>query len=106
MRERGGRESRANECRPKPVRAAWSDRAGRRFARRLPSLLAGIDLDQLVQHLQRVLARALEGVAADDRTVAAAVADAARLVVDAVEILRGTAGEDDDALAVEAGLHD
>ncbi len=34
--------------RPKPVRAAWSDRDGRVQGRRLPLLLALIDLDQLV----------------------------------------------------------
>jgi hypothetical protein len=46
-------------------------------------LLALIDLDQGVEHLQRLLARTLEGVAADDRAVAAAVADGARFVEDA-----------------------
>ena len=48
----------------------------------------------------------LEGVAADDRAIAAAVADGAGLVIDAVEILGRAAGEDDDAPAGEARLHD
>src|SRR6187551_3825411 len=45
------------------------------FPRPLVSLhLALVDADDLVEHVERLLARALEGVAADDRAVGAAVA--------------------------------
>src|SRR3546814_9453342 len=56
-------------------------------------LLALVDADELVQHGNRFVARALEGVAADDRAVAAAVADVARVLIDSVRALGRTAGE-------------
>src|SRR5258707_9694114 len=68
-------------------------------------VLALVDPDDLVEHLERLVARPLEGVAADDRAVAAAVADGAHLVHDAILVLRLAAREDDDAAAVESGLH-
>jgi hypothetical protein len=45
------------------------------------SHLALIDADDLVEHVERLVARALEGVAADDRAVGATVAQAADLGV-------------------------
>src|SRR5258708_16999446 len=69
-------------------------------------VLAFVDADDLIEHLERLVARPLEGVAADNRAVAAAVADGAHLVHDAILVLRLAAREDDDAAAVEAGLHD
>src|SRR3954471_24399278 len=69
-------------------------------------VLALVDADDLVEHLERLVARPLERVAADDRAIAAAVADGAHLVHDAVLVLRLAAREDDDAPAVEAGLYD
>jgi hypothetical protein len=65
-------------------------------------LLAEVDVDDLVEQGQRFVAGALEGVAADDGAVAAAVADVARVLVDGVAALGGAAGEDDEAPAVEA----
>ena len=65
-----------------------------------------IDLDDLGQHVQRLLLRSLEGIAANDRAIAAAVADCSHFGEDAVEVLRLAAREDDDATAVEGGLHD
>ena len=49
--------------------------------------------------------RPLERVAADDAAVGAAVAQAADLLIDAVEVLRLAAGEHHDAAAVERALH-
>jgi hypothetical protein len=49
--------------------------------------LALIDADDLVEHVERLVARALEGVAADDRTIGAAVAQAADLGEQAFEVL-------------------
>src|SRR4029077_14259031 len=70
------------------------------------SVFALIDLNDLVEHGQGLLLRPLEGVAADDRAVGAAVADRAHLGEDAVEVLRLAARKDDDAPAVKGGLHD
>src|SRR6185437_2118692 len=74
--------------------------------RRRVSALALVDANPAVEQLQRLVARALEGVAADDRAVAAAVADGARLGEDAAVVLGLAAGEHDDAPPVEAGLDD
>ena len=70
------------------------------------SVFALVDFDDLVEHGQGLLLRPLEGVAADDRAVAAAVADRAHLGEDAVEVLGLAARKDDDAPAVKGGLHD
>src|SRR3954467_13304787 len=70
------------------------------------SRLAEVDVDDLVQHLQRGFLRTLEGIAANDAAVGAAVADAAHLLEHAVEVLRLAAGEHHHAPAVEGGLHD
>ncbi len=50
--------------------------------------LALVDADDLVEHVEGLGARALEGVAADDRAVGAAVAQAADLGEQAFEVLR------------------
>src|ERR1700742_116098 len=76
---------------------------------RAPSLtysLALINLNDLREHGQGLLARALEGVATDDGTVGAAIAQAADFFIQPVQALGLTAREDDDAAAAEAGLHD
>src|SRR3569832_1267847 len=67
--------------------------------------LALVDADELVEHRQRLVARALEGVAADDRSFAAAVADVARVLIDRVGALGRTAREDVDPPSGEARLH-
>src|SRR3954447_21831752 len=59
--------------------------------------LALIDPDDRLEHLQRVLLRPLERVAADDAAVGAAVAQAADLLVDRLDaVLRLAAGEHHD----------
>src|SRR5213080_2866220 len=58
--------------------------------------LALIDPDDLVEHVERLLARALEGVAADDRTVGPAIAQAADLGEQAFEVLGLAAREHHD----------
>src|SRR5258706_11341356 len=68
--------------------------------------LALVDLQDGVEHLQGIGARPLEGVAADDRAGGAAIAQSADLVVKTIEILGLAAREHDQALAVEARLHD
>src|SRR5690606_32487177 len=67
--------------------------------------LSFVDADELVEHRERLLAVALEGIAADDRAVAATVADGAGIVIARTLALLGTPGEDDDPPAVEGGLH-
>src|SRR3954466_13770807 len=69
-------------------------------------LLAGVDVHHLAQELDRLFARALEGVAAHDRPERSAVAEAADLGEDLVRPLGLAAGEDHHPLAVEAALHD
>src|SRR5690606_39864784 len=70
------------------------------------SALALVDLHDGVEHLERLGARPLERVAADDGPGAAAVADRARHLEDAFGIARRTAGEHYQTAPVEAGLHD
>src|SRR6516162_3319500 len=70
------------------------------------SVFSLIDLDDLAQHVERLPLRPLEGVPADDRAVATAVADGTHLGKDAVEILGLAAREDDDPPAVKGRLHD
>ena len=60
-----------------------------------------INLDDVIEHRERFFLGALEGVAADDGPVAAAVADGGDFLVDAVEILGFSARENDDPLAVK-----
>src|SRR3546814_21135542 len=55
--------------------------------------------------LQRLLARPLETVAADDGTGAAAVADLLDFLDQALRSLGGAAGEYDESAPVEGGLH-
>src|SRR5438477_335868 len=57
------------------------------------------------QGQDRLLARALERVAAHDRPERPAIAQSPDLRQDLLGALRLAAGEDDDALAVEAALH-
>ncbi|KAG5718287.1 hypothetical protein E4T56_gene15445, partial [Termitomyces sp. T112] len=64
--------------------------------------LALVDVDQFAQHGQRFVARALERVTADDRAIAAAVANVARVLIDGIGALGGPAREDNDAATVEA----
>src|SRR5881628_2085418 len=68
--------------------------------------LAGVDVHHLAQEVERLAARPLEGVVADDRPEAAAVADGAHLLEDGGGILRLAAREDDDPPPVEGALHD
>src|SRR3546814_5198405 len=51
-------------------------------------------------------ARALEGVAADDRAVAAAIANVARVLIDRIGPLGSATRKHDDAAAIEARLND
>src|SRR2546428_328648 len=67
--------------------------------------LAGVDVHHLTQEVERLAPRPLEGVAADDRSEAAAVADGADLVEDGGGVLRLAAREDHDAPPVEGALH-
>src|SRR5437868_7982529 len=67
---------------------------------------AGVDVHHLPEEGERLLARALERVPADDRAEPAAVADGAHLVEDGGRLLRFAAREDDDAPAVESTLDD
>src|SRR3546814_8954291 len=67
--------------------------------------LALVDLDDRIQKLQRLLARPLETVAADDGTGAAAVADLLDFLDQALRSLGGAAGEYDESAPVEGGLH-
>src|SRR3546814_15823476 len=65
--------------------------------------LALVDLDDRIQKLQRLLARPLETVAADDGTGAAAVADLLDFLDQALRSLGGAAGEYDESAPVEGG---
>src|SRR3546814_51135 len=67
--------------------------------------LALVDLDDRIQKLQRLLARPLETVAADDGTGAAAVADLLDFLEQTLRSLGGAAGEYDEPAPVEGGLH-
>src|SRR3954471_12761479 len=68
--------------------------------------LIEIDLHKAVEQRQRILTRPLEAVAADDRAVAAAIADRAGVVENGILVLMRTAREHHDSAAVEARLHD
>src|SRR5262249_52483812 len=69
-------------------------------------LLSLVDLDDRIEQLHRLLTRALERVAAHDRAAGAAFVELAHLVEDLLFALGRAAGEDDDAAAIEAALHD
>src|SRR5881409_1307858 len=75
-----------------------------------PSIPSGrgtaVDLHDGVEQAQGVGLLALEGVAPDDRSEAAAVADGAHLLEDLLLGLGRAAGEDHDAPAGEGGLRD
>src|SRR3546814_9006077 len=60
-----------------------------------------VDLDDRIQKLQRLLARPLETVAADDGTGAAAVADLLDFLEQTLRSLGGAAGEYDEPAPVE-----
>src|SRR5207253_2577551 len=96
---------------PSSSRAPSSGRlCGHRRSRKRPrkprsDLPALIDVHHLPQELDRLLARALERVAAHDRPERPAIAQSPDLRQDLLGALRLAAGEDDDALAVEAALH-
>src|SRR5260370_3820186 len=68
--------------------------------------LALIDADDLVEHVERLVAWALDGVAADDLAVGAAVAQAADLGEQAFEVPGLAAGEHHDAPSVDDRLPD
>src|SRR5690606_22200870 len=65
-----------------------------------------VDVHHVAEELDRVGALPLEGVAAHDRAERAAGRELAHLFQDVFGALRLAAGEDDDALAVEAALDD
>src|SRR6184192_1449616 len=67
--------------------------------------LAGVDVHHLAEEVERLAPRPLEGVAADDRPEAAAVADGAHLLEEGSGVLRLAPREDDDAPPVEGALH-
>src|SRR5712691_10125030 len=77
----------ASHCRPAPFVGVHK--------RRRKLHLALIDADDLVEHVERLLARPLEGVAAYDRAIGATVAQAADLVEQAFEVLGLAAREHD-----------
>lgn len=68
---------------------------GRQFRR--PSALTALaslaeeDVDDAIEHRQRILAWPLERVAADDLAVAAAIEDVLRILVDRIRTLHGAA---------------
>src|SRR3989338_1923572 len=64
-----------------------------------------VDFDQLGQHIQSILALALERVAPDDRAIAAAVADRARIVIDRIRALCRPAREHHDPPPGKACIH-
>src|SRR5208337_2731013 len=67
--------------------------------------LPSVNLDDRVEKLQGVFLGTLEGVAADDGSEAAAVADGANLIEHRfVIILLGAAGEDHDAVTIKGAL--
>src|SRR3546814_8574432 len=70
------------------------------------SFLVLVDAHELVEHRQCLGARALEGVAADDRAVAAAIANVARVLIDRIGPLGSATRKHDDAAAIEARLND
>src|SRR5438876_850205 len=95
-----GRRRRRPRTTPAP---SWSHRCRRPGASRS----GAVDLHDGFEELERFGAPALERVAPDDRAEAAALADGAHLVEHRlVLLLERAAGEDDDATAVERGLHD
>ena len=63
----------------------------RGLGHRLVTYLAEEDVDDLVQHLQGLLARPLESVTADDLAVAAAVVDILCVLIDGVGTLHRAA---------------
>src|SRR5262249_52161384 len=65
-----------------------------------------VDVHHVPQQLERLVLRALERVATDDRTEAAAVADRLDLLENRLAVLGLTAGEDHNPMPVEGGLHD
>src|SRR5437870_170448 len=67
--------------------------------------LAGVDVHHLAEEVERLAPWPLEGVAADDRPEAAAVADGAHLLEDGSGVLRLAPRENEDAPPVEGALH-
>ena len=69
------------------------------------SALALVDVDDLIEHRNRLVTWALEGVAADDRPGSTARCNLADFAENAIQALGFTAGEHHQTTTVEARLH-